>query len=102
MTSKEAITAKSQIIKKEEMDLEKILVYLREYEGQTLAEIITKYDFIVSSEECKNKLMEMLPEGANIICKPYVASISSPMTAYVFKKFNTINHENTDRSGVEE
>ena len=57
----------------------------REYKEQTLAEIITKYDFVVGSKECKYKLMEVLPEGANIICSPY---IESPTMIYAIKKFN--------------
>ena len=60
----------------------------REHKEQTLAEIITKYDFIVGSKECKCKLMEILPEGANIICSPY---IESPTTIYVIKKFDPMD-----------
>lgn len=58
----------------------------REYKEQTLAEIITKCDFVVGSIGCKCRLMEILPEGANIICSPY---IESPTTVYVIKKFDT-------------
>ena len=57
-----------------------------EHKEQTLAEIITKYDFVVGSKECKHRLMEVLPEGANIICSPY---IESPTTIYAIKKFDT-------------
>lgn len=60
----------------------------REHTERTLAEIITKYDFIVGSKECKCKLMEILPEGANIICSPY---IESPTTIYAIKKFDTMD-----------
>lgn len=60
----------------------------REHTERTLAEIITKYDFIVGSIECKAKLMEVLPEGANIVCSPYIAS---PTTIYAIKKFNTMD-----------
>lgn len=60
--------------------------YHREHTERTLAEIITKYDFIVGSIECKHKLMEILPEGANIICSPY---IESPTMIYAIKKFDT-------------
>lgn len=56
-----------------------------EYKEQTLAEIITKYDFIVGSIECKDRLKRILPEGANIICSPY---IESPTTIYAIKKFD--------------
>lgn len=61
---------------------------LREYKEQTLAEIITRYDFVVGSKECRYKLMEILPEGANIICLPY---IESPTTVYAIKKFDAID-----------
>ena len=60
----------------------------REYKEQALAEIITKYDFIVGSIECKHKLMEILPEGANITCSPY---IESPTTIYAVKKFDVMD-----------
>jgi len=59
-----------------------------EYKERTLAEIITKYDFIVGSIECKAKLMEVLPEGANIVCSPY---IESPTTIYAIKKFDAMD-----------
>lgn len=67
-------------------EIEKFTRLQREYKEQELAEIITKYDFIVGSKECKFKLMEVLPEGANIICSPY---IESPTTIYAIKKFDT-------------
>lgn len=67
-------------------EIEKFIRLQREHKEQTLAEIITKYDFIVGSKECKFKLMEVLPEGANIICSPY---IESPTTIYAIKKFDT-------------
>lgn len=65
-----------------------ILLYRlqRKHEEQELAEIITKYDFIVGSKECKQKLMEILPEGASVIYSPY---IESPTTVYAIKKFDT-------------
>ena len=69
-------------------EIEKFTRLQREYKEQELAEIITKYDFIVGSKECKLKLMEVLPEGANIICSPY---IESPTTIYAIKKFDTID-----------
>lgn len=69
-------------------EIEKFNRLQREYKEQTLAEIITKYDFIVSSKECKSKLMEMLPEGANIVCSPY---IENPTTIYAIKKFDTMD-----------
>lgn len=60
----------------------------REYKERTLAEIIAKYDFIVGSVECKHKLMEVLPEGANIVCSPYIAS---PNMIYAIKKFDILD-----------
>lgn len=60
----------------------------REHTERTLAEIITKYDFIVGSIEFKHKLMEVLPEGANIICSPY---IDNPTTIYAIKKFEIMD-----------
>ena len=68
--------------------IEKIIRLQGEYKEQKLAEIITKYDFIVGSKECKLKLMEVLPEGANIICSPY---IESPTTIYAIKKFDAMD-----------
>lgn len=64
-------------------EIEKFIRLQMEYKEQTLAEIITKYDFIVGSKECKCKLMEVLPEGANIICLPY---IENPTMIYAIKK----------------
>ena len=78
-------------------EIEKFTRLQREYKEQTLAEIITKYDFVVGSKECKCKLMEVLPEGANIICSPY---IESPTTIYAIKKFDTMDllYEPQERS----
>lgn len=59
-----------------------------EYREKTLTEIITKYDFIVGSEECKLKLMEVLPKEANIICSPHIAS---PTMIYAVKKFDILD-----------
>ena len=66
-------------------EINKIVRQWAEYEDRILVEIIDKYDFIVCSEECKNKLMEVLPEGTNIICLPYIAS---PTIIYAIKKFD--------------
>lgn len=68
--------------------IDEVIRQQREYTERTLAEIITKYDFIVGSIECKHRLMEVLPEGANIICSPYIAS---PTTIYVIKKFDIMD-----------
>lgn len=69
-------------------EIEKFERLQREYKEQTLAEIIQKYDFMVGSKELKFKLMEMLPENANIICSPYV---ESPTTIYAIKKFDVMD-----------
>lgn len=69
-------------------EIEKFVSLQREYKEKTLAEIITRYDFIVGSKECKYRLMEVLPDGANIICSPY---IESPSTVYAIKKFDTMD-----------
>lgn len=69
-------------------EIKKFTSLQRERKEQELAEIIAKYDFIVGSKECKCKLMEVLPEGANIICSPYIAS---PTTIYAIKKFDIMN-----------
>lgn len=68
--------------------IEKFNRLQREYKEQELAEIITKYDFIVGSKECKLKLMEVLPEGANIICSSY---IESPTKIFAIKKFDAMD-----------
>lgn len=54
--------------------IDDILDAMKELERQvaedrekTLAEIITKYDFIVGSKENHERLKEILPEGANIV-----------------------------------
>lgn len=61
----------------------------RDHTERTLAEIITKYDFIVGSKECKYKLLEVLPEGANIVCSPYIVN---PTTIYAIKKFDIMDY----------
>lgn len=69
-------------------EIEKFTKLQMEHKEKTLAEIITKYDFIVGSKECKCKLMEILPEGANVICSPY---IPSPTMIYAIKKFDIMD-----------
>lgn len=80
-------------------EIEKFNRLQREYEEQTLTEIITKYDFVVGSKEYKHKLMEVLPEGANIICLPY---IESPTTIYVIKKFDVMDFLIEPQEGIKE
>ena len=65
--------------------VDEIIRYEKEHTEKTLAEIITKYDFIVGSKEVKFKLMEVLPEEATIISSPY---IKSPNLIYAIKKFD--------------
>ena len=60
-----------------------------EEKRKTLVEVITKYDIIVSSVELKSILETILPEGANIICSPY---IEDPMSIYVIKKFDIMDY----------
>lgn len=69
-------------------EIEKFNRLQMEYKEQTLAEIITKYDFVVGSKECKHKLMEVLPDGVNIICSPY---IENPTMIYAIKKFDVMD-----------
>lgn len=57
----------------------------RKYTEKALAEIIAEYDFCVGSIECKEKLMEILPEGAKIVYSPYIVD---PTMVYAIKKFD--------------
>ena len=59
-----------------------------EEKERTLAEIITKYDFIVGSKELKVQLTEILPKGANIVYSPF---IENPTTIFAIKKFNIMD-----------
>lgn len=70
------------------MDINNIVNEVYRQKERTLAEIITKYDFVVGSRECKYKLMEVLPEGANIVCSPY---IEEPTMIYAIKKFDIMD-----------
>ena len=56
---------------------------------KTLAEIITKYDFIVGSKENHERLKEILPEGANIV---YSRFIENPTMIYAVKKFDVMDY----------
>lgn len=64
--------------------IEKYIQECEERREKTLAEIITRYDFLVGSEELKCRLIEALPKGAKIIYSPY---IESSTTVYAIKKF---------------
>lgn len=65
-------------------EMEKLRKSIGEYTEKTLAEIITKYDFLVGSKELKGKLTEALPKAAKIIYSPY---IEDPTVIYAIKKF---------------
>lgn len=56
-----------------------------EEKEKTLAEIITKYDFVVGSKDLKETLEAVLPEGANITYSPYIEDLT---TVYAIKKFD--------------
>ena len=60
----------------------------KEHTEKALAEIITKYDFAVGSMELKQQIIEILPEGANVVYSPY---IESPTTIYAIKKFDMMD-----------
>lgn len=65
-------------------EMEKLRKSIEESKEQTLAEIITKYDFAVGSKELKGKLTETLPKAAKIIYSPF---IEDPTVIYAIKKF---------------
>lgn len=69
-------------------NIEMLNILIDNAKEKTLAEIITKYDFIVGSKECKYRLMEILPEGVNVIYTPY---IDDPTKIYVMKKFDIMD-----------
>lgn len=56
---------------------------------KTLAEIITRYDFIVGSKDLKETLETILPEGANIVYSPYIEDSTS---VYAVKRFDMIDY----------
>lgn len=60
-----------------------------EEKEKTLAEIITKYDFIVGSKDLKETLEAALPEGANITYSPYIEDLT---TVYLIKKFDIMDY----------
>ena len=66
-------------------EIEKIIRSYDAQKEQALAAIIARYDFIVGSTECKQKLTAILPEGANVVCSPY---IEDPTMIYAIKKFD--------------
>ena len=68
--------------------IHEIIRQQKEYTERMLAEMISQYDFIVGSSECKYKLMEILPKGANIVYSPY---IEDKTTVYVIKKFDIMD-----------
>lgn len=56
---------------------------------KTLAEIISKYDFIVGSKDLKETLETFLPEGATIVYSPYIENLTS---VYAVKKFDMMDY----------
>lgn len=68
--------------------IDEIVRQQRDHTEKTLAEIITKYDFIVGSKECKHRLMEILPEGASVVCSPY---IDDSTKIFAIKKFDIMD-----------
>ena len=64
--------------------IEKVIQECEERREKTLAEIVTRYDFLVGSEELKCRLIEALPKGAKIIYSPF---IEDPTVVYAIKKF---------------
>ena len=69
---------------------------IKEFERQViedrekkLAEIISKYDFLVGSKENYEKLREILPEDANIIFSRY---IENPTMILAVKKFDIMDY----------
>lgn len=54
-----------------------------------LAEVITKYDFMVGSKDLKETLETILPEGANIVYSPYIKDLTS---VYAIKKFDMMDY----------
>lgn len=69
-------------------EIEKFYCLQREYKEQTLAEIITKYDFMVGSKDLKEMLETILPEGATIVYSPYIEDLTS---VYAIKKFDMMD-----------
>ena len=76
------------------MSIEDFYNEINEFNRQTLeereralAEIITKYDFIVGSKELKMKLTEILPKGANIVYSPFIEDAT---TVFAIKKFDVM------------
>lgn len=65
-----------------------------------LAEAITKYNFIVGSEDLKETLETGLLKGANIIYSPYIEDSTS---IFAIKKFDIMDLliEPQERSGEE-
>lgn len=56
---------------------------------KALAEVITKYDFIVGSKGLKETLETILPEGATIVYSPYIEDLT---TVYAVKKFDVMDY----------
>lgn len=64
-----------------------------------LAEVITKYDFVVGSKDLKEMLEVILPEGANIVYSPFVEDLTA---VYAIKKFDMRDYFSKTESEDEE
>ena len=69
--------------------IDQIKEFQRQQSEKILAEVITKYDFIVGSKDLKETLETILPEGANIVYSPYVEDLTS---VYAIKKFDMMDY----------
>jgi hypothetical protein len=61
----------------------------KERAEKALVEAIEKYDFMVASKDAMYKLKEVLPDGANIVCSPYIEDSTN---VYVIKKFDIMDY----------
>lgn len=76
---------------KKEFDFDDFMERIKEFQRQQLeekdkllAEVITKYDFMVGSKDLKESLEKILPEGAKVAYTPY---IEDPTSVYLIKRF---------------
>lgn len=65
---------------------------------KTLAEIITRYDFLVGSKDLKETLETLLPEEANIVYSPHIRDLTS---VYAIKRFNMMDYLKAENEGKE-
>lgn len=65
--------------------ISKLVEQEMEEREKELARLISEYDFIVGSVECKRELAKILSSKANIVYSPYIAD---KRVVYVIKKFD--------------